>query len=275
MCEIAEITESLGYTGIMSSDHALYPHGLSGGYPYSEDGRPPLDEHSEYPDTWTTVAAMAARTSKIKFFCGVYVLPLRNPIEIAKQASTIANLSGGRFIMGVGSGWMKEEFDIYGVDFKTRGARMDESLEVLQGLWKDDWFEYHGKFFDFPKIKLSPPPHYPIPFFFGGDKPRALERAARVGDGWINTGNTPEQIPPLIERIQSLRHKAGHADKPFQIICGVYAKPDVDLYRRLEDLGVTGIMALPFSLELGKRSSVADKKRMMESYANDIVRHFN
>lgn len=275
LCEIAEFAESLGFAGLMSSDHALYPASLSGGYPYSPDGKPPLDEHSEYPDMWTVTAAMAARTTKLEFFCGVYVLPLRNPIEIAKQATTVANLSQGRFIMGVGSGWMKEEFDIYGVDFKTRGARMDETLEILLGLWKDDWFEYHGKFFDFPKIKLSPPPNYDIPFFFGGDKPLALKRAARLGRGWINTGNTPEEIPPLVQSINDLRQEMGTNSKPFDIICGIYSKPDADLYRRLESIGVTGIMSLPFSMELGKRSNIDDKKRMMERYARDIIRRVN
>jgi probable F420-dependent oxidoreductase len=274
VCEIAETAESLGFEGIMSADHALYPAGLSGGYPYSDDGKPPLDENSDYPDVWAITAAMASRTSRLKFFCGVYVLPLREPLEIAKHASTLANLSQGRFIMGVGSGWMKEEFDIYGVNFKTRGARMDEMLEVLNGVWKDDWFEYHGKFFDFPKIKLSPPPRHEIPFFFGGDKPRALKRAARLGDGWINTGNTPDEIEPLVKRIHSMRQEAGVSDKPFEIICGVYAKPEVDLYRRLEDVGVTGIMSLPFAMELGKRSALNDKKRMMERYERNIMRHF-
>lgn len=274
LCGIAECAESLGFEGLMSADHALYPSSLSGGYPYSTSGMPPQTGDSEYPDMWTSCAVMAARTSRLKFVCGVYVLPLRNPIEVAKQAATLAILSGGRFVLGIGSGWMKEEFDIYGVPFETRGARMDEMLEIMSGLWGGDWFEYHGQHFDIPKIKVSPTPQSDIPFYFGGDAIRALKRAARLGAGWINTGNTPEEIPPLVGRIQDLRREAGTDTQDFEILCGVYAEPDAGLYRRLEDAGVTATISLPFSMALGERSTLDDKKRFMEHYASTIINAF-
>ena len=198
LCDIARFAEELGFAGIIGADHALYPAEMAPGYPYSESGYPPQTAESEYPDMWTSTAAMAAVTERLRFVCGVYVLPLRDPVEVAKQAATLSILSRGRFVLGVGVGWMKEEFDVYGVDFATRGRRMDEMIEVLHGLWSGDFFEFHGEFFDFSPILVSPKPSHPIPIYFGGAAPAALRRTARVGDGWIGTGNTPEEVPAVL-----------------------------------------------------------------------------
>ena len=119
----------------MGADHALFPQAMAPDYPYSDTGLPPQTADHEYPDMWSSFAAMAAVTTQIKLVCGVYVLPIRNPIEVAKQAATLAILSEGRFALGAGTGWMKEEFDAYGVSFKGRGKRMDEMLDIMQGLW--------------------------------------------------------------------------------------------------------------------------------------------
>lgn len=271
---IAQFAEEVGFAGVLGGDHALYPQSLSGGYPYSETGMPPQTADSEYPDMWTSSAAMAAVTKRLKFFCGVYVLPLRHPIEVAKQAATLDLLSDGRFILGVGSGWMKEEFDIYGVDFASRGKRFDEILEILIGLWHGDWFEYHGSHFDFPAIKISPIPSKAIPFYFGGNATIALKRAARLGSGWMNTGNSEEELIALIKTINGYRKEAGRSSEAFDIVGGVYAEPAVDLYRRLEDAGMTSAVNLPFAFVLGNSSSIDAKKRMMEEYAKKIIKFF-
>ncbi len=160
LCDIAVFAEELGFEGLMGADHALYPQSMAPDYPYSDTGRPPQTAEHEYPDMWTAFAAMAAVTKRIKLTCGVYVLPVRHPVEVAKQAATLAILSQGRFALGVGSGWMKEEFDVYGVDFKSRGKRMDEMLDVMEGLWQGGMFEYHGEHFDFPPIQISPRSNY-------------------------------------------------------------------------------------------------------------------
>ena len=204
LCDIARIAEDVGFHGVMGSDHALHPEVMSPAYPYSETGIPPQTADSEYPDMWTSCAAMAAVTTRLRFVCGVYVLPLRNPIEVAKQAATLATLSKGRFLLGVGSGWMKEEFDAYGVDFKTRGRRMDEMVDVMRRLWRGKVVEHRGEFFDFPAMTVSPTPKYEIPIYFGGAAGVALRRAANAGDGWIGAGNTADEVPALMAELSRL-----------------------------------------------------------------------
>ncbi len=274
LCEIARFADELGFEGIIGADHALYPKTMVPGYPYSESGYPPQTAESEYPDMWTSTAAMAAVTTRIRFVCGVYVLPLRDPIEVAKQAATLAILSRGRFALGIGAGWMKEEFDIYGVEFSSRGRRMDEMIDVMQGLWTGDFFEYHGEFFDFDPIVVSPKPSHPIPIYVGGAAPAALRRTARVGDGWIGAGNAPEDVPAVLGEIERLRLEAGRADQPFDSLVGVYADPDVDLFRRLEDDGMTSGIHLPFWFAFDGPSTLDQKKALMERFAEEIIRHF-
>jgi probable F420-dependent oxidoreductase len=274
LCEIARFAEELGFEGLIGADHALYPKTMIPAYPYSESGVPPQTAESEYPDMWTSFAAMAAVTTRVKLVCGVYVLPLRNPIEVAKQAATLAILSKGRFVLGVGTGWMREEFDIYGVDFASRGRRMDEMIEVMQGLWTGEFFEYHGEFFDFDPIVISPISPWRVPIYFGAAAKVALRRAARVGDGWLNTGNTIEEIPPLLDELARMRAEAGRADVPFDTVVGVYGDPGVDGFRRLEEAGMTSGIHLPFHFVFGGPSSLDRKKQLMERFAEDVLRHF-
>ncbi len=274
LCAVARFAEELGFEGLIGADHALYPEKMRPGYPYSETGVPPQTADSEYPDMWTSFAAMAAVTERVKLVCGVYVLPLRNPIEVVKQAATLATLSAGRFVLGVGVGWMREEFEIYGVDFASRGRRMDEMIEVMHGLWTGEMFEYHGEFFDFDRIVVSPKPSHPISLYFGGAAPIALRRTARIGDGWIGTGNTPEEVPGVMAELARLRQEAGRSDRPFETLVGVYAEPDVDLFRRLEDSGMTSGIHLPFAFAFDGPSSLDQKKRLMEDFADSVIRHF-
>lgn len=274
LCDIAQFAEQCGFEGLMGADHALFPANMAPDYPYSDDGLPPQTAEHEYPDMWTSFAAMAAVTSRIRLVCGIYVLPIRNPIEVAKQSATLAILSQGRFVLGVGTGWMREEFDAYDVPFAGRGNRMDEMLEVMQGLWSGGMFEYHGQHFDFSPLQISPNSRYPVPLYFGGTADVALKRAARVGDGWIGAGNTPEEIPALVEKINKLRKEYQRDHLPFDTLIGVTAVPDRALFESLRESGMTSGLSIPFAYALGVRSSVDDKKRMMERFAEDVIRHF-
>ena len=275
LIEIAKFAEECGFEGLMGGDHALWPNSLEPAYPYSDSGYPPQVEESEYPDQWVSIAAMAASTTTLKFTTGVYVLPLRNPIEVAKATATLSILSGGRFILGAGAGWMKEEFDIYAVDFSTRGKRLDECLEAIQILWKDNFVEYHGEFVDFPLIRLVPSPSHSIPIYIGGDNERALRRAAKYGDGWIGAGNTPETVPPILKKLNDLRVEYGNSDGAFETIVGLYAEQTLDLLKSLGEQGMTSTVNMPFEFSLGKNSSIDEKKRFMERYAKKIIMPMN
>ncbi|MFB0950649.1 MAG: TIGR03619 family F420-dependent LLM class oxidoreductase [Halioglobus sp.] len=275
LIEIARFAEEMGFHGLMSGDHAVYPESIVPNYPYSESGVPPMQPDDEYPDQTAIFAAMAAVTSKLLFTCGVYVLPLRNPHEVARASATLAILSDNRFILGVGIGWMKEEFDIYGVDFHQRGKITDEIIEVLQTLWSGQMVEYHGAHFDFPRVQLSPAPSTHPPIYVGGSSEIALRRAARVGGGYIGAGTTPEDVGPLLRRLNELRQEYGRDHLPFEAMLGINASPSLTLYQRLADKGLESTVAPPFQYALGKKHSTVDeKKQFMETYAESIVRHF-
>ena len=136
-------------------------------------------------------------------------------------------------------------------------------------------FEYHGESFDFPPIQISPHSSYDIPLYFGGTADIALRRAARVGDGWIGAGNDPEEVPQVIERLQALRREYGRDHLPFDTLVGVKAIPDRQIFESLLDSGMTSGLNMPFAYALGTRSTLDDKKRMMEQFAEDVIRHFS
>ncbi|MDG2271181.1 MAG: TIGR03619 family F420-dependent LLM class oxidoreductase [Halioglobus sp.] len=275
LIEIARFAEEMGFHGLMSGDHAVYPESIVPNYPYSESGVPPMQPDDEYPDQTAIFAAMAAVTSTLLFTCGVYVLPLRNPHEVARASATLAILSDNRFILGVGIGWMKEEFDIYGVDFHRRGKITDEIIEILQTLWSGKMVEYRGAHFDFPRVQLSPAPSTHPPIYVGGSSQIALRRAARVGSGYIGAGTAPEDVGPLLRWLHELRQEYGRDHLPFEAMLGISAAPSLGLYQRLADDGLKSTVAPPFQYALGKKHSTIDeKKQFMESYAESIVRHF-
>jgi probable F420-dependent oxidoreductase len=271
--ELAKFAEQVGFHGLMGGDHAVYPETIEPGYPYSESGMPDMSPDWEYPDQWASIAAMAAVTSRIRFTTGVYVLPLRNPHEVARATATLGILSGDRFVLGVGAGWMREEFDIYGVPFAGRGRRMDECIEVIRKLWTGERVEHHGECFDFPRVQLSPVPTEPPPIYVGGDNPLALRRAARLGDGWIGAGNEPAEVGPLLGELERLRKQAGRDQLPFETMIGLKAELTPDLLLRLRDeTGMTSAIVYPFHYTLGERSSLDAKKRQLETFAENVIR---
>jgi probable F420-dependent oxidoreductase len=272
LIEIARFAEEVGFHGLMSGDHAVYPESIAPDYPYSDTGMPPMQPSDEYPDQTAIFAAMAAVTQKLHFTCGVYVLPLRNPHEVARAAATLAVLSNDRFILGVGVGWMKEEFDIYGVDFHRRGKITDEMIDVLHALWSGEMVEHHGQCFDFPRVQLSPAPKTNPPIYIGGSSEIALRRAARIGDGYIGAGTTPEEVAPLLQKLDSLRQEYDRGHLPFEAMLGITAAPDRELFMRLSDDGLQSTVAPPFQYALGKKHSTLDeKKRFMEHFSNTII----
>lgn len=277
LVEIARFAEEVGFHGLMSGDHAVYPESIAPHYPYSDTGMPPMQPDDQYPDQTAIFAAMAAVTTNLRFTCGVYVLPLRNPHEVARAMATLSILSGDRVVLGAGVGWMKEEFDIYGVDFRKRGRITDESIDVLQKLWTGAMVEHHGEFFDFPRVQLSPAPKQAPPIYIGGASEAALRRTARVGDGYIGAGTAPGEVQALLSRLQALRAEYGRDHLPFEAMLGIADMPSYDLYARLAgDSGLDSTVAPPFLYTLGKkRSTLDEKKRVMEQYARDIIQRLN
>ena len=271
LIETARFAEEVGFEGCMLGDHGVYPRDIAAAYPYSADGLPPMRADADYPDCWATLGAIAAATTRLRFTVGVYVLPLRNVFEVARATGTLAILSEGRFALGAGIGWMKEEFDIYGVDFRTRGKRCDEMIAVLRKLWAGGMVEHHGRFFDFPALQIAPAPKT-VPIWMGGGSDPALRRSATLCDGWLGGGNSPAEAEEILAKLTELRAEAGRAALPFETLVPLTTPPDVDTFRQLEERGMTGGISYPFKFALGERSSLDDKKRHMENFAETIMR---
>jgi probable F420-dependent oxidoreductase len=268
---IARAAEEAGLEGVLLSDHLFFPGRIDSRYPYSEDGKPAFDGASPFPEPWTTIAAMAAVTTRLRFATMVYILPLRHPLEVAKAVGTAALLSGGRVALGVGAGWIREEFDVLGVDFATRGARMDEMMDVMRAVWSGEMVGHRGRFFDFAPLQMSPPPPAPPPIWVGGLSRAALRRAATRGDGWIGTGQTADDALRIVAELRRLRADAGRAAQPFEAIVPLVVPPDRKLLARLSDAGVTATTLWPFPYTIGPGSTLAQKRDAMLRAADALA----
>ena len=169
-------------------------------------------------------------------------LPIRHPVLVAKQASSVAVLTDNRFLFGVGSSPWPEDYALVDVPWARRGRRMDECIDVIRGLTAGGFFEYHGEIFDVPSVKMTPAPTKPVPILIGGHGEAALKRAATRGDGWMHGGGDPEDLPGLLERLGELRAEAGREKDPFETHVISMDAFSVDGVRRLEDKGVTDVI---------------------------------
>jgi probable F420-dependent oxidoreductase len=271
LVELARAAEQAGFHGALLSDHLFFRGKLRSRYPYSADGQPGFDAGTPFPEVWTSIAAMAAATTRLRFSTLVFVLPLRNPIEVAKSLATLSRLSGGRVALGCGAGWIEEEFAQLGIDFASRGRRFDECIGVLRTLWRGGLVEHHGEFFDFDRLAVNPAPRAPIPIWVAGLAPAALRRAARLGDGWIGTGQSPEELPALLRRLRELRAEAGRAHEPFETICPLTAPPEPELLRRLAGEGMTSATAWPFLYTLPPDATLAHKRDALLRFGETVI----
>jgi len=271
LVEIARGAEAAGFEGVLVSEHLFVPERYAAKYPYSPTGRPDFDPYTPFPDPWVAITAMASATTRLRFATMVAILPLHHPLEVAKTVGTAALFSGNRVILGAGAGWMREEFDALGVDFATRGRRFDECIEVLRRAWTGAMVEYHGEFFDFDRLQMSPAPTRAIPIFIGGASPRALRRAAVSGDGWLGAGNTPEQAAELLRELARLREQARRSDEAFEAIVPLVGPPDRDVLKRLAELGATGTVHFPFRYTAGPNASLQQKLDVMKHYGDEVI----
>jgi probable F420-dependent oxidoreductase len=271
MIELARMAEEIGFEGMMGADHGFVPETMAADYLYTEDGKPPIHGGLPYPETWTTLTAMAMATTRLKLSCAVYVLPLRNPIEVAKATGTLSRVSNGRVILGAGAGWMKEEFDVYGVDFKTRGRRMDECIEVIRKLQQGGYVEHRGEFFDFPPLAIGPAPDAPVPIYIGGASKLALRRAARIGDGWIGAGNSIEEVEDILDQLNTMRREYGREQEPFEVVCPVMQVTETE---RLKELEAKGLTSICFGFADNYELPIEQKHGFLDWFAQNVMANF-
>ncbi|MEO5873737.1 MAG: TIGR03619 family F420-dependent LLM class oxidoreductase [Streptosporangiaceae bacterium] len=239
---LARAAEAAGYASISVADSLVYPKESDSTYPYTEDGNREFLEDKDFIETFTLIAAMGAVTSTLRFTPFVLKLPVRPPVLVAKQASSIACLTGNRLALGVGLSPWPEDFALMGVPWARRGKRMDECMDIVRGLTAGGYFEYHGEFYDFPAVKMSPAPTVPIPLLVGGHSDAALRRAVVRGDGWMHGGGPGEELDVLLARLQKIREEEGRAGDPFEIHVISYDAYSADGVKRLQDKGITDLI---------------------------------
>ncbi|WP_040796690.1 TIGR03619 family F420-dependent LLM class oxidoreductase [Nocardia higoensis] len=238
---LARAAEAAGYTSMTIADSIAYPRDSDATYPYTPDGSREFLEDKPFPEAFVLSAAVAAATTKLRLTPFVVKLPIRPPVLVAKQAASVAVLSGNRLGLGVGISPWPDDFEIMDVPFEKRGARMDECIDIVRGLTAGGYFEFHGEFFDLPPIKIAPVPSEPIPILVGGHSKAALRRAAQRGDGWMHAGGDPAELDRLLGELDALRAEYGtRAD--FQVHVISMDGFTVDGIKRLEDKGVTDVI---------------------------------
>ncbi len=200
--ELVQAAEAAGFESAWTVEHTVVPAGYASAYPYSADGRMAggVDDFP-LPDPLIWMAYVAAATTRIKLATGILILPQHNPVVIAKQVATLDHLSRGRVLLGIGVGWLKEEFDALGVPFEERGARMDEYVRAMRILWRDPKPTFHGSYVNFDNAYCQPQPvQRTVPIIVGGHSPAAARRAGRLGDGFFPARGASDELIALARR---------------------------------------------------------------------------
>jgi probable F420-dependent oxidoreductase len=266
--DLAVAIEQHGYDGLGLPDHLFMAHTMPGEYPYSDDGHPPFPLDAPWPDVFATTSAIGTLTN-LSIVTTVFVLPLRHPLIVAKAAATAAIITEGRFNLGIGVGWQREEFDALGVDYTRRGAIANESIEVLRKAWQKGPVEHQGEFFSFGPMLMEPVPPR-IPILVGGSSDAALRRAAKLGDGWLAPIMPLEEVPGCIDRLNAELQAAGRDRSDFEVMVPTLVG-SIDQLRPIVALGVDSIVVVPWLAAGPKPTSVAEKIEYLGSYAADVI----
>ena len=216
---IAKRAEELGFASYWVPEHAIIPVKTSSPYPASEDGIIP-DEYGRITDPFVSLARASAVTKTIELGTGICLIPERNPLELAKEVATLDHFSGGRFIFGIGAGWLREETEIMGGDFDHRWGQTKDAILAMKELWTQDEAEYHGKYYDFPAVRSFPKParkpHPPV--YMGGSSKYVFKRVVEWGDGWMPVLSPVKDIQAGRQRLNEMAEQAGRDPKEISVL---------------------------------------------------------
>ena len=206
---LARLAEAAGFDSVLAVDHVVFPDNYTSTYPYSATGRLPVGRGGAFPDPLIWIAYAAAVTTRLRFLTGVVILPQRDPLVLAKQVATLDYMSGGRFELGIGVGWLKEEFQAMGVPFERRGRRADEYIAAMKALWAEDGATFSGEFVSFKEVSCNPKPIGRVPIVVGGHSEAAAKRAGRLGDGFFPSIGSQVDTFPLFDVARRAAAEAG------------------------------------------------------------------
>ena len=274
---LAQAAEAAGYTSMTVADSLIYPESSDSKYPYTDTGDREFLDGKEFIETMVLCAHLFAHTTTLRLTPFVLKLPVRPPVLVAKQASSLAHLSGGRLGLGVGLSPWPEDFDALGVPWERRGKRMDECMDILKGLTTGEFFSYDGEFFQIESLKQCPGAPSPIPLLVGGHVDAALRRAVRKGDGWMHAGGDGEELDRLLKRLAEIRAEEGDDRDDFEVHVISYDAYTVDGIKRLEDKGVTDCIVgfrVPY-IKGPDTEPLEDKIKHLEQYAENVIAKVN
>jgi probable F420-dependent oxidoreductase len=275
LAELAQVAEESGFSSVALPDSLFYSETVSADYPYTPDGSRFWDAETPWVDPLVAVAAMGAVTRKIRFYTSVLKLGSRNPVLLARQIGSVEALTGDRFGLGLGVGWSPEEFEWCGAPYADRGKRVDEAIDVLRLILGGGMVEYHGRFFDFDKLQMSPAPARRVPFYVGGHTEIALRRAAKVGDGWASAMMKFDDLRTTIERLRLLRKEYGRDAEPFELQAVCTDRFGLDGYRQLEEIGITDVITIPWLFDgVGFDAPLKPKADSIRRFAAQVIARF-
>jgi probable F420-dependent oxidoreductase len=269
---IARAAEEAGFSSIGLPDSFFFPEHTDSQYPYADTGA--IREYigaMPFIEPLIAMSWMAAVTTRIRFYPSVLKVPTRQPLVLAKALSSLAVLSGERILLGAGLSPWREDFAFNGVDFDKRGKLMDECIQILRGAMSGEYFEYHSANYDFGRMKMNPVPRRPVPIIIGGHSKPALQRAARLGDGWVSANTDFATLAALIGELNTLRTAAGsERRRDFEIHGFDMAARTVADFRRLAELGVTDACVAPWGMD--PMSPLAAQLDGLRRFGDDIIR---
>jgi probable F420-dependent oxidoreductase len=269
---VAALADETGFDGVALPDHVANPVRIDTHYPGTADGRTPWElDNTPWPDPWVGLTAVAAATRRLHVMTHIMVLPMRNVFLTAKMVGTVAAMFPGRVHLGVGVGWMPEEFALLESDFHTRGARTEEMVAVLRALWGEQPASFSGKYHSFESVAMFPVPPVPVPIYGSGSSEAALDRAARVMDGFVAMPCSVDEIEnDLMPALRARLAQYGRSISDFHVnVIPPQVGPD-DL-RRLADLGVASVQVHPFARDQALHAPLPDKLDAVRRWADRVL----
>lgn len=271
--EAAQLAEAAGFESIWTVEHVIFPDNYTSAYPYSPNGKMPALASTPIPDPLVWLAYIASATKTIRLATGILILPERNPLVLAKEVATLDHLSGGRVELGIGVGWLKEEFEALGIPWEARGARTDEYIEVLRALWAADHANYHGRFTNFDNVSSNPKPaNGTVPITIGGHSRAAAVRAGRYGDGFFPGKGSIAELRELFDIVRQNAADAGRDPSRIEFTAGlasIFGDDPVGAVQEMESIGVNRIIVPAFVLF---KPSTAEA---IEAFAERVIRPVN
>ena len=267
---VATNAERLGVATLWVPEHVVLLDKYASKYPYSQDGALPAPTNAPIFDPFISLTAMAAVTSKIRLATGICLVPEHNPLVLAKVVATLDFLSGGRALLGVGIGWLEEEFQAIGIPWEKRAQRTRECIEAMRKLWGEEPCSYSGEFVSFEGVRSNPKPISgpKLPVWFGGESGPALRRVAEYGNGWCGFNLTPDEATAKIRRIEELLKASGRKRSDVELAVSPYTKPStVDDLKRYRDAGVDEVVLIKLRPPRAEKEVVED----LEQIARDWV----